>query len=257
MEKEGRAVGVEHRGRLGHDPSEKAAEIELGREVGDDVQEVDLAAARARGTLDELHRLQRHRTVCGDPLEQAQVGRRELAVDLVQHLGGADRLALRVLHRRAQDRLGAEARLPVDLLVEARVGVGVLDDLADTAVVDGADDAEVVENADLARAEVGGLDGVQLPRVVVVQEERPGLRTQLGLRRLDERVEDGVEGIESGHLARQPQHHLELLDLLDSLGESLGHASPPFGCPASSCSRSATTVAWSSRSSSRWCRSSS
>ena len=66
----------------------------------------------------------------------------ELAVALlVQRLRDADDLAFDGADRRAQDGFGLEAGLLVDRAVEARVGIGVVDDQAFAGGEDVAGDA--------------------------------------------------------------------------------------------------------------------
>jgi hypothetical protein len=99
---------------------------------------------------------------------------------LVQHLGDADHLALLVADRDAEDIARAVAGVPVYVLVEARVLIGVGDDLRLAAGEHRSGDADMGGEANLA-------DGVALhhPReqfagVGVVEEQR----TAVGVERL-------------------------------------------------------------------------
>jgi hypothetical protein len=132
--------------------------------------------------------------------------------------------------------------LLVDIPVEARVGVGVVDDLAHAAVVDGAGDAEIVEQPDLPRAEPGRDVGVELAGLVVVEEDRALVGADLLHGRLQDDVDGCVERVECRDAAGERDDELKLAQLLELLGVGcrVAHALVP-----ASSSRSALIVACS------------
>ena len=138
--------------------------------------------------------------------------------------------------------------------MEARIGVRVVDDLAGAALEDGAGDAEVVEQTDLARSEACGDVRVQLAGLVVVEEDRAAVRGDLVDCRLQQRVDHGFERVERGDAAGERREHLELPKLLELLGvHRLGARRVRHRRFASSSWRIAWIVACSWRTSSAAC----
>ena len=189
VQKQCRAIAVQHARRLRHHSGKQGRELELRRQVGDDVQELDLALALVRHPLEPMKRLQGDGALRGHALEHREVARVERAVDLVQDLRHSDRLALAVPDRRAHERGRRVIGLLVDVTVEAGIRVGVLHDLATAAVEDRPGDAEIVHQPDLPAPEAGGDVRVELAGVLVVQEDRASVGSGL----LDRRLEQGLE----------------------------------------------------------------
>jgi hypothetical protein len=164
------------------------------------VQEGELALARSRHPFQAVKRLECDRACRGHALEQRQVVAVEGALALVQHLRDTDRLSLRIPDRRTQERPRREARLLVDVPMEARIGVGVVHDFADAVSENGAGDAEVVQEPNLARAEPRSNMGVQLARFLVVEEEGAAFGTYLLNGSRYQRVKDSVERVQRRNL---------------------------------------------------------
>ena len=218
VQEQRRPIAVQHAGGLRHDAGKQRRELQLRRQIGDQIQEVDLPLALAGHPLEPLERLEADGAFASHALEQREVIRVEGVVDLVQHLCDPDRLSLCIPDGGADQRPRPVAGLLVDVAVEARIGVGVVDDLADAAVEHGPGDAEVVHEPDLSRAEAGGDVRVELARLLVVQEDRALVGADLLHCRLEQRVDDRVEGVERCHPAGERGEHLQLPKLLELLG---------------------------------------
>ena len=80
-------------------PLEQLAEIELGRDVGDQVQELELLAPPLLHALDVLAVHQRHGGLRRHGLEQSEVVCGEVAVPPVEDLGDPDDRAPGRSHR--------------------------------------------------------------------------------------------------------------------------------------------------------------
>ena len=102
---------------------------------------------------EELRVLERDRHLRGKGAQARLVLVRKRAAVLVQHLRHADRLALLVDHRHAEDRAREVVGLLVERRVEAQVGVGVGDVDGLARLEHRAGDAQVVRQADLQRLE--------------------------------------------------------------------------------------------------------
>ena len=71
--------------------------------------------------------------------------RGEKAARLVERLRNADNVALGGAQRHAEDIFGKVAGLAVDLRIEARISIGVVDNDALAGLKGGADNAMIVE----------------------------------------------------------------------------------------------------------------
>ena len=183
--------------------------MQLGRDRLGDRQQLDLLALRLLQPFDQKRLFERAGRVPVDRLGQLQIGLAERPRPLVQHLGDADRVAVAVAQRHAQDIAGAVAGAAVDLRVEARVLVGVGDDLGGAGAEHRAGDAGIGRDADLGHAVAAQHARKQLAGVAVVQKQgRP-----LGVQRFQDQVDQprqlAVEreflGDRVGHLGQHPQ----------------------------------------------------
>ncbi len=201
VEEQRRPVGVEDARRLADDPLEQGAQVELGGDVGHEVEELALLR------LALLHRLhvaavhQRDRGLRGHGLEEVEVLVGEVAAALVEDLGDADDRAARGAHRRARDVARVVAGLLVDGAVERGIVVRVVHDDAHAAVEHPPRDAVVVEEADLTRPLSLRDAGVELSRRGVAEEQ--GAAVGVGLLR-DERDEGGQDLVEAVGLGHGP-----------------------------------------------------
>ena len=146
-----RTLGVQHAGRLGHHPLEERVEIELGGDVGDEPEELHLLGPAPVEVLEVARAHERGRRLARHRFEEREVVGVEVARLLVEHLRDADDLAPRGGDRCAHDVAGRVSGLLVDLAVEPRIGVGVVDDQRLVRREDPSGDADVVEEADLER----------------------------------------------------------------------------------------------------------
>jgi hypothetical protein len=133
---------------------------------------------------------ERGRRLRGDRLEVV-VG--EGAVALVEELDHADDLVAARADRGAEDVVGAVAGLLVDLLVEAGVGVGFGDEDRLAAREDGAGDADVARDADLAGEAALRDARVAFARLADVEEDGAPVGAHRLVGDLDDALEDHVE----------------------------------------------------------------
>ncbi len=198
VQEERRPFGVEHDGGLGHDAEQQCVEVDLGGDVGDEIDELHLLRGLRTASLVTLTVGERQRRLGGHCLEQLQVVVVEAAVDPIQHLGDPDQLATPGADRRAQDLTGLVPGRLIDLGVEVGIVVGVVDHLATPGLEDLAGDALVVEHPDFAWAVLGHRAGVELVGGGVVQEQRRPLGTQGDRRHGHQAGKDLVEAVERG-----------------------------------------------------------
>ncbi len=126
VQEQGGPLGVEHRRRLGHHPQQQRVEVDLGRDVGDEIDELHLLGRLRLPSLVALDAREGQRRLRCHRLEQLQVGIVE-PVGAVQDLGDPDQFTPTGTDRRAQDLPGRVAGRLVDLGIEVGVGVGVVD----------------------------------------------------------------------------------------------------------------------------------
>jgi hypothetical protein len=152
--------------------------MEFGGDRLGDRQQLDLLALSLFQPLYEkrLRALAAWRLIASASARSAAPRRRAL----VQHLGHADRPAVAVAQRHAQDVAGPIAGAPVDLRVKASILVGVGDDLGGVGAEHGAGDAGIGRDADLGHAVAAQHPRKQLVGIAVVQKQR----RPLGIERL-------------------------------------------------------------------------
>ena len=190
-------------------------QIDLGGDVGDDVEELELRLARPSHALDELVALQRHRRLRRYRLKERQVlGVKLCRRPLVQSLRDADDLAFDGAHRGAHDGPRLKARLPVDRRIEAGIRIGVVDDEAFAGGEDVPGDAAGVEQADFAANLALRHARIKLAGLIVVEEERGALAVGLARGDLDQLLEHVVEALDPRHLARDRKQHLRAMQLV-------------------------------------------
>jgi hypothetical protein len=134
VEEQRRALGIEQPRRLAHDLLQQRAQLDVGSDLGNDIDELHFLASNSLHALDELCALQGQRALAGHGLEQVEVLLGESSGAFVERLRDADDLALHCLDRHAKDVARGEAGLLVDRTVEAVVGVGIMDDQRSPAV---------------------------------------------------------------------------------------------------------------------------
>ena len=157
IDEERRALGVEQLGRRRHDAGEQGIDVQLGRDRFGDLQELQLFATGLLEPLLHLRLLEGTRGMTADRLQERHVDGGKRARALVQHLGDADDLVRAVAQRDAQYAAGAKSGASVDLRVEARVAISVVDNLGDTRAKYRAGDADVLRDPDLRHALAVGL----------------------------------------------------------------------------------------------------
>ncbi len=124
-----RALRIEQpRGSM-HDAGEQRVDAQLGRDRLGDRQQLFFLAPQAIELFHQLRLLERARRLSADRFQQGGVDLGEAPRMLVQNLRHADRLAVTITQRRTEDVARAIPGPPVHLLVEARVLIGVGDDL--------------------------------------------------------------------------------------------------------------------------------
>src|SRR5262249_44541137 len=97
------------------------------------------------------------RGMAADRLQERHVDRGKRARALVQHLRNADDLVGAVAQRHTQYAASAIPGAPVDLGIEPRVTVGVVDNFGYTRAEYRAGDADVLRDPDLRHALTAGL----------------------------------------------------------------------------------------------------
>ena len=214
MQEQGRALGVQHSGRFGHDPGQQRVQFQFRGDVGDDVQEFHFLGAHLAHALDELGAAQgRHRHL-GDVHQQHLVIFVEgQAVQLVQALGDADDLVLHRADRHAQDGLGDVAGFLVDVGMEARVRIGVIDDQRLTGLEHRATDAVVAGKADFPAMDALRTARKQFVGVGVEQEKAAAVGSERAGGGFHQRVEDFVERFRSRHPAGDVEQYFIVAQL--------------------------------------------
>ena len=179
-EEQRRALGTQHAGRLGHHPLEERVEVELGGDVRHEPEELHLLGPPGVDVLEVGRADQCRRCLAGHGLDQREVVEVVVARALVEHLGDADHDAAGGPDRRAHEVAGRVPGQLVDVAVEPRIRIGVVDDEGLVRGEDPAGDADIVEQADLER-----LLALQHPRVElaggrIVEEQGPavGIRSR-------------------------------------------------------------------------------
>ena len=108
----------------------------------------------------------------------------EIAETLVQRLGYADHLAVLVVDRNAENIPGTVAGMPVDFLIEARVGIGVVNDFRLTAGKHRAGNAEMDGEADFSYDIALHHPREQLIGLGIVKEQRAAVGVECFGRRI-------------------------------------------------------------------------
>ena len=150
VEKQGAAVGFEQRGRRRHDFGQQRIEVDLGDDRDAYFQQHGFLALLAFDFLEQARVFECRRGLQRQPFKQPLVFAVEVADMLVQRLGDADHFAVLVADRDAENIPGAVAGAPVDLLIEARVGIHIGDDFGLAAGEHRTGDAEVAGEANFA-----------------------------------------------------------------------------------------------------------
>ena len=258
VEKQRRAVAVEHLRRLGDDPGEQRRQLELGGQVGDEVEEVDLAPAlaRCRSSRCSASRPVAHSRVMPSSSARSPDVKAPSTLFSSSATPIVSPFAFLIGAQRSDSVL--KPVCSVDVAVEARVGVGVVDDLADAALVDGPAMPRSSSRPDLPRAEAGRDVGVQLAGLVVVEEDRARSAPISSTRRLEQRCRSPTSSESSAATrARQRAARSWSCSSCSTRSSNAGSAPALSACASSSRSRSAWIVACSWRTSSRCRRSAS
>ncbi len=211
VEEQGAAVCIEQRGGRGHDLHQQRIEVDFGNDRGADFEQHGFLALLALDLLEQPRILERRGSLQRQPFEQALVFGVELSAALVQHLGDAYHLALLVADRNAEDVARVVAGVAVDVLIEARVGIGIGDDLGLAAGEDRAGDTEVAGEADFADRIALDYPREQLIGLGIVQKQRTAV---------------GVQGLgDHGHQARKQDVEREAVrDAVGYIGKRLAAA---------------------------------
>ena len=214
-----RTIRAQHSGRLGHHALQERVEIQLGRDVRDQAEELHLLGPAQMDVLEVAgaheggRRLARHR------FEEREILDDVVTRSLVEHLRDADDLAARGRHGCTHDVARRVPGLFVDVSIELRVGVGVVDDQRLPRCEDMSGNADVVEEADLAHSLALHHPRVQLTRGGVVEEQRSAVGVGLTHRHLDQCREHLVERLHRRHRPRYLQQRLGELQALGLLGD--------------------------------------
>ncbi len=156
-----------------------------------------------------------------DRLGEGKIPLGEVARALVQHLGHADRVPVAVAQRHAQDIARAIAGLPVGLLVEAGIPIGVGDDLGDAGAEHRSGNSGIRRDADFRHALAAQRPREQLASVAIVQKQR----RPFGVERVGDQVDQSrqlmIERELPGDRVGDFDQHPQPPDLIDQrLGRS-------------------------------------
>lgn len=163
--------------------------------------------------LEEQHVVQNAGDLHGHRLHELRVVRLEGAGPAVEHLDRSEQPTTHVPQRGGDERPGPKAGEPVDLRVEARVVVGVIDAYDFLAPDDMPDDALVRGDADLL--ERGALEHARPQLAARLVEHEQGRRFGAEQRRhaVDDQLEQPVEIARGGKLHPDVEHRGEALAL--------------------------------------------
>ena len=224
VEEQRRALGVEHARRFAHHLLQQRADLDVGGDLGDDVEEFEFLLADRLHALDELGALQRQRALRGHRDQELHVGLVEAAARFVQHLRDANYFALGGDDGYAQDALGDEAGLFVDGAVEAFVGVGVVDDQAGAGCEHVTGNTAVVEEADFARGIALRHARIQLAGFRVVEKQSAALGLEFRGGDFDQADQHFVERVHAGHFLRNAEQQFGEAQPAIVAGARAGHA---------------------------------
>ena len=210
VQKQRRALGVQQAGCLAHDLLQQRAKLDVGRDLGNDVNELHLLAPNGLHALDELSALQCQRALAGHGFQQMQILPCKFARTLVQRLRHADDFALHRLDRHAQNAVRGKAGLLINRAVKAGVGIGIGNDQPFAGAIDVAGNAAGIEDANLALDIALGHARVKLIGIRIIEEQRAALGIQLGRGHFHQGLQHFVQRAVSGHAAGDFQQQFDM-----------------------------------------------
>ena len=201
MQEQGRSFGAQECGHRVHDLHQQRLQAELSGQCGRDLEDLQLLGPRLLDLLVQ-DRVDEGRGRLGvQGAKQLQVLRPEVAFFLVQHLDRAHdpgRPLASVSQGHTHEVACSEARLLVDLRVEAGIGVGVVDHQGLPGLEHRAHDPALAGDADL-RGQANPRLGEQLVGLRIVEEDRAALRVQKLRDQLHHSRQQDVEGKRIAH----------------------------------------------------------
>ncbi len=172
VEEQGRSLGAEQARDFADHLAQQRRQVYFRTDVGHHIEEFQFLRAQPAHPIHQLAVAQHRRGLGADGFQQIEVVVGKLTLALVQALDDADDLAGGGSDRRAENVLGAEPRLPVDAAIEARVGIGIVDDGAGARREHVAGDSVGAQEPDFAGDFALRDPRVQFIGVAVVKEQR-------------------------------------------------------------------------------------
>ena len=213
VQEQGGAVGFEHARRFRHDLVQHGTEIQMTGHLADEFEELHFLLAGGFHPFEKQNAAQRDGGLLRHGFEQMHVLVGEAALLLVEKLQHADDVFAEA-DRHAHQVAGLEIGPFIRARIEARIGVGVVDDRAGSRTEHGPRDALVVHDADFADRQALRDARVQLAGILIGQEKRAALG--VGFLRAD--FEDGIQQlvqiVDGADLLRNPQQELHLMQVL-------------------------------------------